>query len=317
MASGQWAKGPLVGVQGLRRSIARPSARFRRKIRPWLFVGPSVLFVIVFVGYPMVLVFVNAFSSVDIIGGLHGFIGLANFQVLSDDRFRAALKNSLIWTGTAVGGGTLVAFLYASALSQPFKTRGILRALMFVPWGMALPISAVVFVWIFDDKFGFVSAWLKSLHVINTDFSLLGDPRTAFAALIGVAIWASLPFVTVVILAGIASIPNELYDAARVDGANGVQLTRHITLPLLRPVLTVGVILNTIGMFNSFSLVWPMTQGGPGFATDIVPTYLFREAFINQDFGGASALSLLVFGLLLVFSLAYVRIFGVSLAHED
>jgi multiple sugar transport system permease protein len=276
-------------------------------LRPWLFIAPCALFLLLFVGYPIVLVFVTAFSRVDVLGRLHGFDGLANFSVLIDDRFLSALKNSLVWTTTAVLGGTVLAFLYSLVLNTRFPGRSVFRTLMLVPWAMALPIGSLVFVWIFDDQFGFVTAFLHGLGIISANVSWLGAGATAFPVLILVAIWASLPFVTVVCLAGLQTIPDELHEAASIDGASFAQRVRFITLPLMRPVLAVGIILNIVGMFNSFPIVWIMTQGGPGYATEIIPTFIFREAFINQDFGGAAAVSLIVFLFLLTFSILYAR----------
>ncbi len=280
----------------------------RRIPTPWLLIAPALLFFLIFVGYPIGLVFIIAFSDVTSIGTIRGFGGFENFEVLLDERFHNALTNSLVWTSVAVVVGTLIAFLYALMLNQAFRGRGVFRTLLFVPWAISLAISSILWIWIYDDQWGFFTSWLKTLGIIDQDLAWLGNSTTAFPAVIAVAIWASLPFVSMVILAGLQGIPPELHESASIDGAGSLQRIRYITLPLISPILGVGVILNTIGMFNSFPVVWIMTNGGPGFKTEIIPTYLYRQAFSTLNLGGAAVVSLLTLVLLLGFSAFYARL---------
>ncbi len=279
-----------------------------RAATPWLLVAPALLFFVLFVGYPIGLVFIIAFSDVSSIGTILGFGTFDNFDVLLDERFHNALVNSLVWTVVAVVVGTIIAFFYALMLNQAFRGRGVFRTLLFVPWAISLAISSILWVWIYDDQWGFFTSWLKTLGIIDQDLAWLGNPTTAFPAVIAVAIWASLPFVSMVILAGLQGIPPELHEAAGIDGAGTVQRIRYITLPLISPILAVGVILNTIGMFNSFPVVWIMTNGGPGFKTEIIPTFLYRQAFSTLNLGGAAVVSLITLVLLLGFSAFYARL---------
>ncbi len=275
---------------------------------PWLLILPALLFMLVFAVYPLILVIVFAFSKVNVIGKISGFNGFDNFEVLQDERFHNALGNSLTWTLVAVGAGTIIAFFYALMLNESFAGRGIFRTLLFVPWAVSLAISSMIWVWIYDDQWGVFTSSLKAIGILDRDVAWLGGGATAFPAVIAVAVWASLPFVSVIILAGLQGIPPALYDAANVDGAGAFQRLRYITLPLITPVLAVGVVLNTIGMFNSFPIVWIMTKGGPGFKTEIIPTFLYRQAFSALNTGGAAAVSLVTLVLLLAFSVVYARL---------
>ncbi len=279
-----------------------------RAATPWLLVAPALLFFVLFVGYPIGLVVIIAFSDVSSIGTILGFGTFDNFDVLLGERFHNALVNSLVWTVVAVVVGTIIAFFYALMLNQAFRGRGVFRTLLFVPWAISLAISSILWVWIYDDQWGFFTSWLKTLGIIDQDLAWLGNATTAFPAVIAVAIWASLPFVSMVILAGLQGIPPELHEAAGIDGAGTVQRIRYITLPLISPILAVGVILNTIGMFNSFPVVWIMTNGGPGFKTEIIPTFLYRQAFSTLNLGGAAVVSLITLVLLLGFSAFYARL---------
>ncbi len=279
-----------------------------RAATPWLLVAPALLFFVLFVGYPIGLVVIIAFSDVSSIGTILGFGTFDNFDVLLGERFHNALVNSLVWTVVAVVLGTIIAFFYALMLNQAFRGRGVFRTLLFVPWAISLAISSILWVWIYDDQWGFFTSWLKTLGIIDQDLAWLGNPTTAFPAVIAVAIWASLPFVSMVILAGLQGIPPELHEAAAIDGAGTIQRIRYITLPLISPILAVGVILNTIGMFNSFPVVWIMTNGGPGFKTEIIPTFLYRQAFSTLNLGGAAVVSLITLVLLLGFSAFYARL---------
>ena len=279
-----------------------------RAATPWLLVAPALLFFVLFVGYPIGLVVIIAFSDVSSIGTILGFGTFDNFDVLLGERFHNALVNSLVWTVVAVVLGTIIAFFYALMLNQAFRGRGVFRTLLFVPWAISLAISSILWVWIYDDQWGFFTSWLKTLGIIDQDLAWLGNSTTAFPAVIAVAIWASLPFVSMVILAGLQGIPPELHEAAGIDGAGTVQRIRYITLPLISPILAVGVILNTIGMFNSFPVVWIMTNGGPGFKTEIIPTFLYRQAFSTLNLGGAAVVSLITLVLLLGFSAFYARL---------
>ena len=166
-------------------------------------------------------------------------------------------------------------------------------------------ISALLWRWLFNSEYGMVNKLLRDIHIIKNNIQWLAFPRTSFSAMIFVGIIVSIPFTTITLLAGLQSIPSELYEAARVDGANKIKIFFKITLPLLKPVFFIVTTLNFIYIFNSFPIIWVITRGNPANQTDIMITYLYKKAFYYQDFGIASALSVITFLLLLTFSILY------------
>jgi multiple sugar transport system permease protein len=145
------------------------------------------------------------------------------------------------------------------------------------------------------------------LHLISGPVDWLGQPTVSFFWLMVVAVFVSIPFTTFVVLAGLQSIPTEVHEAARVDGASPWGSYWHVTLPLLRPVLLIGILINLINVFNSFPIIWVMTKGGPGFGTDTLTTFMYKIAFRGEDLGQAAALAVLNFSIILVFVVFYLR----------
>ena len=168
-------------------------------------------------------------------------------------------------------------------------------------------MTATVWRWMLNAFYGVMNRVLLDLHVISGPVDWLGNPSVSFAWLMGVAIFVSLPFTTYVILAGLQSIPREVFEAARVDGASPRQTYREITLPLLRPALLVATIINMINVFNSFPIIWVMTNGGPGYQTDTTTTFMYKIAFRSHNVGQSAAMAVVNFVIILVFVLLYLR----------
>ncbi len=242
-------------------------------------------------------------------GRLRDFTGLANLsEVLADPLFRASLVRTLVWTAGVVGGTILLSVPIALILNEDFYGRGLARSIIMLPWAVSLTMSAVVWRWSLDGEFGMVNHVLRDqLGVIDHPVFWLGSAEIAFPVQIVIGILVSIPFTVTVLLGGLSSIPADLYDAARVDGAWGWQTFRRITLPLIRPFINIAVVLNIIYVFNSFPIIWVLTEGGPANSTDILVTYLYKLAFRFGRLGDAAAMSLVMFALLLVFTIIYMR----------
>ena len=167
-----------------------------------------------------------------------------------------------------------------------------MRWALIVPWAASVVMTATIWRWMLDGFYGIINRILFDLGLIASPVNdWLGTPSVAFVWLMAVAIFVSLPFTTYVILAGLQSIPTDIYEAARVDGATGCARYRYITLPLLRPALLVAAIINMINVFNSFPIIWAMTSGGPGFQTDTTTTFMYKLAFRFQDIGQSAAMA--------------------------
>jgi ABC-type sugar transport system permease subunit len=217
--------------------------------------------------------------------------------------------NTLTWVTAVVGVSVVISLGLAQLLDAAFPGRRLVRWAVIVPWAASLIITSKLFVWIYDYYFGMLNHVLTFLGLIAAPVDWLGTDGTVMGAMIAVGVFVSLPFTTYVLLAGLATIPGDVYEAARLDGASGWQAYRAVTLPLLAPALLVAVVLNLIYVFNSFPIVWTLNDRNPGFGHDTLVTYMYKIAFKSalRDVGLAAALGVLNVGLVLLAVLAYLR----------
>ncbi|MGI8905701.1 MAG: carbohydrate ABC transporter permease [Candidatus Sumerlaeaceae bacterium] len=284
----------------------RRSSHLAPAAMPYLFLLPAFLLLTLVLYVPIGQTILNAFYELDRYGNKTGWAGLANFRsTFEDTDFRFAFKNTVVWTAAVVILTLFISFVAALFLHRQFAGRRIARAILVLPWASSLVISALVWRYILDGELGPFNALLGKLHLISEPVYWLATRTTSFPAMIGVAVFVSIPFTTTVLLAGLQAIPNELLEAARVDGASPMRVLRSVTLPHLSDVLAIATIINVIHVFNSFPIVWTMTHGDPAGTTDIVMTHLYKKAFTDQQFAVASAESVIVFAALLAFSIIY------------
>ena len=180
--------------------------------------------------------------------------------------------------------------------------------LLMVPWVTPVVVAAIAWRWVLDGQFGQLNGLLGALGLVAQPISWLGHQFTAFVVTAGVDMWVGIPFMAMVLMAGLQSVPNELYEAATIDGASGLQAFRFVTLPMVRPILLVATLLSSVWTFNSFQVIWPLTRGGPAGATTTLVVQTFTTAFGSFDFGRAAALATLVFVLLMLVSFGYWRL---------
>jgi multiple sugar transport system permease protein len=228
------------------------------------------------------------------ITGLHqGFVGLANYgRLLQQEALPAVVANTAVWVLSVVGLTILLSLGLAQLVDARFPGRRLVRWALIVPWAASLIMTAKLFAWIYDYYFGLLNRALVGLGLLGRPVDWLGDDATVMGAMIAVGVFVSLPFTTYVLLAGLQTIPAEVYEAARVDGASAWRTYRRVTLPLLRPALLVAAVLNAIYVFNSFPLIWTLNDRNPGFAHDTMVTYMYKIAFKSalRDVGLAAAL---------------------------
>ena len=273
---------------------------------PYLLILPSLVLAFWIIGYPVYDVANTSLHVVNRFGQVKDFAGLANFRSLfADPLFLPCLWRTLVWTLTVVGGTVLLSVPIAMILNDDFYGRGIARIIIMLPWAVSLTMSAIVWRWTLNGQFGMLNATLFELGLLHTPVEWLASAETAFPAEIAVGIVVSIPFTTTVLLGGLSSLPEDIYEAARIDGATGRQRFRHLTLPLLRPFINIAIVLNIIYVFNSFPIIWVMTQGDPANSTDILVTWLYKLAFRYGRLDVAGALSLVMFLILLAFTIAY------------
>lgn len=294
------------------RKYVRRSARKDRAgktVYPYLWILPSVLLMVAIIVVPIIDLFITSFSEVSFSGVRGEFNGGANYVALfKDPVFPRVLINTLVWTVAIVGITIILSLGIASLLNEEFVGRRLVRAALIVPWAVSLLITAVIWKWIFDFRYGTFNLILKEAGIIEGNINWLAEPSTSFPAMIAVGIFVSIPFTSFVLLAGLQAISAELYEAAKIDGADKWKSFLYVTLPQLRPALTVAVVLNTIYVFNSFPIVWAMTRGEPLNKTDLIFTYLYKLAFVERQLGEAAAISVVSFLLLITFAASYVSL---------
>jgi multiple sugar transport system permease protein len=290
--------------------LAAVRAEFAEHRLAYALVLPSFLVLVALIGYPVVNTFVSAFSRVSPVGNIVSFGTLANYRQLAEDpNLPQVLRQTAIYTLVSVGITTVVSFVLALVLNQRFRGRTLAKALLLLSWAAPLSVVAILWRWIFHGQLGAFNYVLSQFGLIHEYRVWLGEPSTAMMAAIYVEVWSSIPFVTITLLAGLQSVPRDIYDAAKVDGADQVREFFDMTLPLMKPVTFIATLLSVIYAFNSFTIIWIFTKGGPAFRTDIIVTYLYKLAFINLDFGAASALATITFAILIIFSVTYSRVY--------
>ncbi len=281
--------------------------RTYKKIEPYIWILPSVILMAVFIIVPIVSVFQMAFSDVSKAGLIKGFNGLGNFtKVLKSSAFGLVLKNTLVWTVAVVVLSTVLGFMLALVLNNKFRGRKIARAIVVFPWATTLVIQASAWNFIINTDYGALNTLLKTLGLIDQNVNWTPTAGFYFGWEIACGIFVTIPFVTFCVLSGLQSIDGTYYEAATVDGANYWQKLFKITLPLVRPSLTVSTVLNIIYVFNSFPIIWTMTKGDPANRTDTLVTYLYKLAFYKGRQGEAAAVSVIGFLILLVCASCYM-----------
>lgn len=281
--------------------------RLGSTVEPYIWILPSVILMAIFIIVPIGFVFRMAFSQVTKAGLIKGFAGFDNFsKVLGSSKFTMVLKNTVVWTVLVVVLATVLGFILALILNNQFKGRKVARAIVVFPWATTLVIQASAWKFIINTDYGALNTLLKTLGIIQTNVNWTPTPDAFFAWEIACGIFVTIPFVCFTALSGLQSIDSSLYEAAIVDGASYWQKLFHITLPLVKPSLTVATVLNIIYVFNSFPIVWTITKGDPASRTDTLVTYLYKLAFYNGKQGEAAAVSVIGFLILLVCASCYM-----------
>lgn len=279
------------------------------RILPYLLTAPALIFAAVVIFWPVWDLIQISTHDVSRFGQLRDYNDFANFKALiADPNFLAALLRTGLWTILVVGGALLVSIPVAMILNSDFYGRGLARVVIMLPWAVSLTMTAIVWRWALNGESGMLNSALIGLGIISENIQWLARAETAFPMQVMIGILVTVPFTTTIFLGGLSSIPDDLYEAAALEGATPAQQFRTITFPLLRPFINIAFVLNTIYVFNSFPIIWVMTQGGPANSTDILVTHLYKLAFRIGKLGEASAVSLVMFAILLVFTLIYVKL---------
>lgn len=286
------------------------SARARRKaVAGWLFVLPALALYIYFVVYPFLVSIYYSLTDWDGAQPVKRFVGLSNYQELLTDRLMwEALWHNAIWIVIGTAAPILIGLLLGVLLWTGARGRVIFRTVYFLPVVLAEVVVAIVWNWIYHPLFGALNQTLRVIGLDSWTRGWLGDPNTALLALLVTAIWSYYGFCFVIIMAGLQNVDVDLVEAATIDGANGWQRFIHVIVPQLSHVITMITAYTLIGGFNVFGIVFVMTQGGPGTATQVIATYTYRMAFQQSELGYGAALSMVMTILSLVTSYIFIRL---------
>lgn len=271
------------------RADPKPPRLLGHRAAPYVFVGAAAVYLALFTATPLlngVWLSLTDATLLDPTGG--EFVGGENYsKLLGDDRFYDSLFVTVLYTLGTVLGSLVVGTFAAVALNESFRGRAFARAILTFPWAAPTVAVSLIFVWIFNNDNGILNRFTEALGLGR--HSWLTDPSWALTAVTAVSIWKVFPFVMLVVLAALQTVPKELYESARVDGADAFTVFRRIVLPFLVPTLRVVALLMTIWSLRRFEIIWLLTQGGPVDATNTVVIDVYREAFINSDLGLSAA----------------------------
>ena len=271
-----------------------------------LFALPALIVLFMLVAYPVAY---TGWLSVTNDGGQ--FTGLQNFaDVLRPRVTTQALWNTLWWVGGSIVFQVVLGVASAILLNQNFVGRALVRSIALVPWVVPGIVAATTWAWMFHTEFGIINAMMTGTGILDEPIGWLTRGNTVMPAMIAINVWKLFPFVAIMVLAGLQSIPQELYEAARIDGANYWEEVRHIMLPQIRPVIAAVTLLLVIWALNAITIIYAITKGGPANRTLITPIQIFRLAFENVEFNQAAALSVMFFGIVMVIVLFYIRAFA-------
>jgi multiple sugar transport system permease protein len=262
--------------------------------RNWLgfwYMMPTALLLGLFLAWPLVLGIWLSFTDTKI-GRAGQFIGLENYEwLMGDSIFWLSVFNTLIYTSVASAAKFAIGLYLALLLNKHLPFKALIRAAVLIPFIVPTVLSAIAFWWIYDSQFSILSWTLKKMGLITQNIDFLGDPNNARASVIFANIWRGIPFVAITLLAGLQTVSPSLYEAATLDGASKWQLFRHITYPLLTPIIAVVMTFSVLFTFTDFQLIWAMTRGGPVNATHLMATLSYQRAIIAGQLGEGAAIS--------------------------
>jgi multiple sugar transport system permease protein len=281
----------------------------------YLLIAPSLLMVGAVVVYPVIDGVLLSFREYRLNRPQLGtpWIGLEHYRELATDPIvRRALRNTVVWVTVGAVSQFLLGMIGALALHRQLRGMNVLRVLVLIPWLLPSVVSANMWRLMLDARLGVVNDLLIKVGIFDSPRAWFTNPDTALYEVLAVELWKNFPFFTLFMLAGLHAIPQEIYDAASVDGSGAWRRFRHVTVPLLMPVIVAAIILRVIGLFNSPDVLLILTGGGPGNATQTLSLYGFQTAYLKFDFGYAASISVLALACLMAFTVVYVRVSGVT-----
>src|SRR3954468_1826461 len=306
--SGRLAVPGLLGARGQRSAQERADARLGL-----LLAAPAIATILLIAVIPLAgTIWDSMFRlSLRFENAPRPFVGLENYQsILSDDAWYNALSVTGLVAGVSVAVELVLGMIIALLVNRSFRGRGIVRASVLVPWALTTVVSAKMWAWIYDGRYGVANDLLMRLHLIDAPIIFLVKPEVTIWAMIIAEIWKTTPFMALLLLAGLQLIPGELYEAAALDGASPWQVFWRVTLPIMRPTILVALLFRTIDGVRIFDLPRVLTNGGPGKSTETVVLYTYNTFFTSLNFGYGSTLAVITFLIVVLLSFVYIKVLG-------
>ncbi len=301
-------------VSGDRRAGETRLGRVRRLVwrerSAYLFIAPGVILFSVFTLAALIFAFYLTFHRWSIIEPEKPYVGMQNYQdMINDERFIQSILNTAYFTGASIPLQMLIGLTLALLLNQPVWGRALFRTAYYLPVITPFVVSAILWKWLYNGQYGLFNFYLLKTNLIDQPLLWLSDKNLAMPAVVMMTVWSGVGFSMVVYLAGLQSIPAELYDSAKLDGAGTLRRIRYITVPMLRPTTLFLLVIGIIGSLQVFTQIFVMTSGGPVNKTTTMVYYMYLWAFKYYDMGYASTLAFALFAMLLVFTALQLRLF--------
>ncbi|HKC59846.1 MAG TPA: sugar ABC transporter permease [Myxococcales bacterium] len=273
-------------------------------------LAPAILYIALLVGAPFVLAIVYSLTSISLGGHSFNFVGLENFQAaLRDPSFRRALGNTILFAFVSQILVLILSSTLAIALQREFRGKWLVRLLILLPWVAPISLGTIGWLWIFDSIYSVINWTLRALHVFGpTTWPIwLGQPTLAMASVISVQVWRTLPLATVILLGGLSGIPQDIHDAAEIDGARFFRHMFQITIPLVLPIALVATLFGFVFAFTDMIVVYVLTRGGPFDTTQVLASLAFFKSVDGGDLGGGAAVALFLFPVLAAAAVGMLR----------
>jgi multiple sugar transport system permease protein len=299
------------GERAGRSPVTRSGIRDRPEWLGPLMIAPAVAYIVLIVGFPFVLAILYAFSGVTMGSRSLDFVGFKNFiAVMETPKFRTALWNTFVFAITSQVLVMVLGTILALALARDFRGKWVLRLLLLLPWVAPISLGTIGWLWILDSTYSVINWTLEHLGLIGRGewLMFLGVPSLAMGSVITIHVWRILPLATVILLAGLSSIPHDIHDAAQVDGAGFLRHFFQVTLPLVRPIMLVAGLFGLVFAFTDMIVIFVLTRGGPYDTTQVLSTLAFFTGIQGGDLAEGAAIALFLFPLLLAAAIAFLRV---------
>lgn len=285
-----------------------------RNLKLFIMVLPTIAILILFTYIPIVQEIQIAFENYNLYNlsniYFNGFDNFINIFTSVDFDFVQIVLNTVIWVIVSLFFQFMLGFGLALLLKKPFKGRGIYSGLVFYPWAVSGFAIGLVWAWIFNGQFGLINGILMRLGIINQGIGFLSDPHIALMSVIIVNIWYGIPFFAIMLLAALQSVPEELYEAAKIDGAGRFRRLLNVTVPYIRPTIASTILLRTMWILNFPDIIYAMTNGGPANSTNTLANYMIIKMYSFYNYGQAAAIGFIIMSVLMIYAIIYLSIFS-------